>query len=230
MGTLDLMEKLDKRDKEVQQLLLAGEATIQSTVMRTDSGLSNLDEESPVFQWDVPDFPDMLGNCDSLHVKRVLTEDSPDCSPDCSPLKRTRCQFARIGEEAKGLADMMAGMTKHLAQLSDPKYLDDLLALQTQSTEAEDIVGKPYDDVTSLSEIEQLRQENRKLQEDLAGCHKEKAEMSKALHLLEDRLTMSNECLKDVVASEEAKKQKSLKDSVVFEMGDELMFVAQGCH
>jgi hypothetical protein len=212
MRTLDLVNKLDERDKEVQQLLLAGEAIIQSTNC-SDSGPSNFDDESPMgFQWDVPDFPDVLESCESLLAKRVLPEDSPDCSPDCSPVKRTRSQYGRISQEAKGLASMMAGMTRHLAQLSDPKYLDDLLALQTCSPEPEGVVGKPSDDLESLSEVEQLRRENQKLQA-------ENAEMSGVLRVMEDRLSMSNQYLKDAVASEEAKKPKScqpLKDAVAF--------------
>eukprot|EP00746_Dinoflagellata_sp_MGD_P160992 gnl/MRDRNA2_/MRDRNA2_87991_c0_seq1.p1 gnl/MRDRNA2_/MRDRNA2_87991_c0~~gnl/MRDRNA2_/MRDRNA2_87991_c0_seq1.p1 ORF type:complete len:332 (+),score=58.83 gnl/MRDRNA2_/MRDRNA2_87991_c0_seq1:88-996(+) len=217
MGTMDLMRKLDERDKEVQELLLAGEALIQSTSC-SESPLSNLEEESPMgFQWDVPDFPDVLGvvatHCDSQLAKHELPESSPDVV-DCSPLKRTRCQYESISESAKGLASMMAGMSQHLAQLSDPNYLDDLLALHKCSPHLEDAKRKSENDVKSLSEVdikqevECLRQENQKLRQKLDECEKEKAEMSTVLQHLEDRLTMSNECLKDAAAFEETNKPK----------------------
>lgn len=206
MRTLELVQKLDERDKEVQQLLLAGEAAIQSNTCHGGSAPSHLDEESPMgFHWDVPDFSDVLGavagHC-SLHAKRVVPDDLMN-PVDGSPLKRTRAQYEGISQSARGLASMMAGMTQHLAQLSDPAYLDDLLALQT--LEPEDAVSKQDVEEESLSEVEKLRQENQKLQEELAGCEKEKTEMSKTLQLLEHRLIMSNEYLRVAVASEDTK-------------------------
>jgi len=206
------MDRLDERDKEVKQLLLAGEAALQSNTGST-SPLSSLIEESPLgFRWEVdklPDFADVLdvvvrGN-KSLQAVGQAKCMSGENSVECSPLKRTRSQgYEKIGQDARGLASMMAGMTQRLARLSDPKYLDELLTLQASKAQPEESVHKQTDE-GSPSEVELLREENRKLKESLAESQREKAEMSKVLHVLEDRLAKSNEYLKSAFHSEDAK-------------------------
>jgi len=195
MGTLDLIDRLDEREKEVQELLLAGEVAMQRSI----SAGSSLVEESPLgLQWEadqLPDFADMLDmvvrDHDSLQAKRACTEDTA-----CSPIKRARSSGSdeNFSDDARGLVSMLAGVTQRLARLSDPQYLDDLLALQTANPQPKDPANKQTD---QLSEIELLRKENCKLKESLAESQREKAEMSKVLHILEDRLAKSNEYLKD---------------------------------
>lgn len=211
LRTVDLMNKLDERDKEVQQLLLAGEAAIQSNLEScTDPAHPSLEEESPVgFQWDVPDFPELP----DIAAKRDLSEDIVDIV-DSSPGKRARSQYEEISESARGLASMMAGMSQRIAQLSDPKYLDDLLALSPSLSQSEDSINKPEVDEWYMSEVERLREENRKLHEELAESKREKAEMSKVLFLLEDRLTKCNGYLRVLKSNETSRESERVKSTL----------------
>lgn len=213
MRTLDLIDRLDEREKEVQELLLAGEVAMQrNSALLLSPASSSLVEESPLgLQWEadqLPDFADMLDmvvrDHDSLQAKRACTEDTA-----CSPIKRARSSGSdeNFSEDARGLVSMLAGVTQRLARLSDPQYLDDLLALQTANSQPKDPANKQTD---QLSEIELLRKENCKLKESLAESQREKAEMSKVLHILEDRLAKSNEYLKDAFQSEKAMQPKCI--------------------
>jgi len=212
LPTLDLMDRLDERDREVQELLLAGEAAIQSNTSDSARSSYSVDESPLGFQWDVPDFADVLsvvarGN-EALQAKRGPTQDIVDCSP----LKRTRSHgYEGISEGARGLSAMMAGMTQRLAMLSDPQYLDDLLALQASESSQAEAQGSTRADEGSMTEVEALRKENRRLQESLAESTREKAEMSKVLLVLEGRLATSNEFLKNACSAEETKPKSTLR-------------------
>jgi len=218
-ATSDLMDRLDEREKEVQALLLAGEAAIQSntpsgaglfSITDASPARSDVVDESPLgFEWAVPDFSEVLGvvlRSKEAQVKRAPVEDI------ASPLKRTRSHaggFQGISESARELTSIMSGLSGKLAQLSDPQYLDDLLALQpymSEDSEQSDVGCQK----TVLDEVEALRQENRRLQASLAKSEQEKVEMGKVLMIMEDRLNKSNEYLRDAFYSNKANQAKCI--------------------
>jgi hypothetical protein len=208
LPTLDLLDKLDEREREVQALLLAGEASLLRRTT-SDSAHSNVVDESPAgFQWEVPDFSEVLGVVVRSN-ESLAKRGPPEDISECSPLKRTRSQchgYEGISDSAKRLTSMMAGMREQLARLNDPQYIDDLLALESSTTQPVAPESKVIDEI---NEIEALRQENRNLRASLAESEREKAEMSKRfaenLMVLEDRLAKSNKYLKDAICSDQAK-------------------------
>jgi len=236
------MNKLEQREREVQALLTAGEEVIQSTSCCDSESTtrSNMVEESPLgFQWEVPDFSDMLSVV-AKSTEPLAKRGPPEYISDSSPLKRARSLahgYEGISENAKRLTSMMSDMTERLARLSDPQYLDDLATRQSSASQPKpdcilrfcnltqrlDQLSDPQflDDLWALQssaslpelseskvndEVEALRQDNQKLQASLIEAEREKAEMSKVLMVMEDRLTKSNDYLREIACLEQVKK------------------------
>lgn len=143
LPTLDLMDKLEQTERKLQALLAAGEEVIQSSSCSDSASTprSHIVEESPLgFQWEVPDFSDVLSivaRNNEPPAKRGPSEDIADSSPS----KRARSlteDYQGISEQAKRLTSMMAGMSEHLSRLSDPQYLDDLVTHRSSASQRSD--------------------------------------------------------------------------------------------
>jgi len=188
--------------------LAAGEEVMQSSCSDSASTTPfNIEEESPLgFQWDVPDFLDVL-NVVARGSEQLAKRSPPEDISDYSPLKRARSlahSYEGICEKAKSSTSTMSDMTERLARLSDPQYLEWVVRM-SNFTQRQDQLSDPqflYDLWALRSSA--LREENRKLQASLTEAQREKAEMSKVL-ILEGRLAESNEHLRDIVCVEQAK-------------------------
>jgi len=210
--TFELMNKLEQREREVQALLAAGEEVMQSSCSGSASTTPfHIEEESPLgFQWEVPDFVDVL-NVVARGSEQLAKRSPPEDISDHSPLKRARSlahSYEGIGEKAKSSTSTMSDMTERLARLSDPQYLEWVVRM-SNLTQCKEHLSDPQflDDLWALRSSA-LREENRKLQASLTEAQREKAEMSKVLMILEGRLAESNEHLRDIVCVAQAEQPK----------------------